>query len=80
MNVTLSLDDRLLIRARHKAEALGKSLDELVSDCLKAKLDGDDAAERNIAEFERLSRQGDSQGARFNREEIHTRGELKADG
>lgn len=33
----------------------------------------DDDAERSIAEFQRLSGQGHSQGARFNREEIHRR-------
>ena len=77
MNITLSLDDQLLARARKKAEMLGKNLDDLVSDCLRVMLDRDD--ERNIAEFERLSGQGDSQGARFNREETHSRrGELKA--
>ena len=55
MNITLSLDDELLARARKKAEALGKSLDDLVSDCLKAALDAHDEAERSIAEFQRLS-------------------------
>ncbi len=79
MNITLSLDDELLARARKKAEALGKSLDDLVSDCLKAALDAHDEAERSIAEFQRLSGQGDSQGARFSREEIHSRrGELES--
>ncbi len=73
MNVTLSLDDDLVVRACKKADSLGKSLDDLVSDCLRAALDRDHDAERSIAEFERISGQGDSQGVRFNREEIHER-------
>ena len=72
MNVTLALDDQLVARARKKAEALGKSLDQLVSDHLRSVVDGDDA-ERSIEVFERLSGRGHSQGWPFNREEIHER-------
>lgn len=73
MNVTFSLDKRLVDRARAKAKEIGKSLDQLVSDFLKSIADGDDA-ELSIKEFKRLSAKGDSQGWRFNRDEIHERG------
>jgi len=72
MNVTLSIDDHLLARARKKAEALGKSLNQMIRDYLESVSGGDDA-ERSIEEFKRLSGQGHSKGWRFNRDEIHER-------
>ena len=53
MNVTLSVDDQLVARARKKAEALGKSLNQLIRDYLE-QLAGSDDPDRWIAEFERL--------------------------
>jgi hypothetical protein len=72
MNLTLSLDDQLVHRARKKAEALGKSLNQLIRDYLQTIAGGEDA-ERSIAEFKRLSGKGHSHGWRFNRDEIHER-------
>jgi hypothetical protein len=72
MNVTLSIDEKLVTRARKKAEALGKSLNQLIRDYLESLAGGDDA-ERSIEEFRRLSGRGHSRGWRFNRDEIHER-------
>jgi len=72
MNVTLSIDEKTVTRARKKAEALGKSLNQLIRDYLQ-KLAGEDDAERFIEEFERLSGTGNSHGQRFNRDEAHER-------
>jgi len=72
MNVTLSLDDQLVTRARKKAEALGKSLNQLIRDYLQTVVGGDNP-ERSIEEFKRLSGRGHSRGWRFNRDEIHSR-------
>jgi len=72
MNVTLSVDEQVLARARKKAEAVGKSLNQLVRDYLQALAGGDDP-DRSIEEFRRLSGQGNSRGWRFNRDEIHSR-------
>jgi hypothetical protein len=72
MNVTLSIDEQLVTRARKKAEALGKSLNQLIRDYLQTLAGGDDP-ERSIEEFNRLSGKGDSRGWRFDREEIHSR-------
>jgi Family of unknown function (DUF6364) len=72
VNVTLSLDDQLVTRARKKAEALGKSLNQLIRDYLQTVAGGDDP-ERSIAEFKRLSGKGHSRGWRFDRDEIHSR-------
>ena len=72
VNVTLSIDEQVVERARKRAEALGKSLNQLIRDYLQ-KLAGQDDAERSIAEFERLSGTGNSHGQRFNRDESHDR-------
>ncbi|HVO82086.1 MAG TPA: DUF6364 family protein [Terriglobales bacterium] len=72
MNVTLSVDEQLVARARKRAEALGTSLNQLIRDYLQ-KLAGGDDPERSIEEFRRLSGKGHSRGWRFNRDEIHER-------
>ena len=72
MNVTLSIDEKLVTRARKKAEALGKSLNQLIRDYLESLAGGDDP-ERSIEEFRRLSGRGHSRGWRFDRDEIHER-------
>jgi replicative DNA helicase len=72
MNVTLSIDEQLVARARKKAEAMGKSLNQMVRDYLQRLAGGDDP-ERSIEEFEQLSGRGHSRGWRFNRNEIHER-------
>jgi hypothetical protein len=72
VNITLSIDEQIVARARQKAEALGKSLNQMIRDYLQAVVGGDDP-ERSIEEFKRLSGQGRSRGWRFNRDEIHER-------
>jgi hypothetical protein len=72
MNLTLSVDEQLVERARKRAEAVGKSLNQLIRDYLQ-KLVGSDDPEQSIEEFRRLSGQGHSRGWRFNRDEIHER-------
>ncbi|HEU4382148.1 MAG TPA: DUF6364 family protein [Anaeromyxobacteraceae bacterium] len=72
MNVTLSIDERVVARARKRAEALGKSLNQLVRDYLET-LAGSEDPERSIEEFRRLSGRGHSRGWRFDRDEIHER-------
>ena len=72
MNLTLSVDEQLVERARKRAGALGKSLNQMVRDYLQ-KVAGDDDADESIAEFRRLSGKGHSRGWRFNRDEIHRR-------
>ena len=72
MNLTLSVDEQLVSRARKRAEALGTSLNQLVRDYLQ-KLAGGDDPERSIEEFRRLSGKGHSRGWRFHRDELHER-------
>jgi uncharacterized protein DUF6364 len=72
MNITLSIDEQLVARARKRAEALGKSLNQAIRDYLLNLAGGDDA-ESSIDEFKRLSGRGHSRGWRFSRDEIHER-------
>ena len=72
MNVTLSVGEHLLARARERAEALGTSLNQLIRDYLESLVGGNDP-ERSIEEFNRLSGRGHSRGWRFDRDEIHER-------
>ena len=72
MNITLSIDEQIAERAREKLRAMGKSLNQEIRDHLQH-LAGDENLERDLAEFERLSGLGDSQGWKFNRDEIHER-------
>jgi hypothetical protein len=71
MNITLSIDENIVARARKHAEALGKSLNQLIRDYLQTLADGD--PERSVEEFKPLSGRGNSRGWRFNRDEIHDR-------
>ncbi|MGH9459718.1 MAG: DUF6364 family protein [Vicinamibacteria bacterium] len=74
MNITLSVDKGVLKRARKRAEALGKSLNQLVREYLQQLAGGDDPR-RDIERLRQLSAegQGRSRGWRFNRDEIHER-------
>jgi len=72
MNVTLSIDEQLVIRARKKAEALGKSLNQMIRDYLQSVASSDDA-EQTLKELRELSGTGNSRGWKFNRDEIHER-------
>jgi ABC-type xylose transport system substrate-binding protein len=71
MNVTLSIDEQVVARARKRAEAMGKSLNQMIREYLKKVADDD--PERSIAELRSLLGRGHSRGWRFNRDEIHER-------
>jgi Family of unknown function (DUF6364) len=72
VNITLSVDEKTVARARKRAEAMGRSLNQVIREYLQ-KLAGADDPERSIEEFERLSGTGNSHGHRFNRDEAHER-------
>ena len=74
MNLTLSVDEELVQRARRRAEALGTSVNQLVREYLE-QLAGNTDPKADAAEFKRLSllAAGDSKGWKFNREELHQR-------
>ena len=74
MNITLSVDERLVRRARKRANAMGKSLNQLVREYLE-RLAGTDDAERDVAELRQLSQEspGRARGWQFSRAELHER-------
>jgi len=74
MNLTLSIDERLVEEARKVASAMGKSVNQLIRDYLE-QLTSKASPEETIAELRRLSEEsrGNSQGWKFNRDEIHAR-------
>ncbi|MEX2262548.1 MAG: DUF6364 family protein [Bryobacteraceae bacterium] len=74
MNVTLSLDDEVIQKARRRAEAMGTSVNQLVREYLE-QFAGKTDPGADAAEFEEVSRsaQGDSHRWKFNREELHER-------
>lgn len=74
MNLTLSIDERLVKEARRAARATGKSLNQLIRDYLE-QLTARNDPQRDIEEIRRLSAEGRgrSRGWRFNRGELHGR-------
>lgn len=73
-NITLSIDDRLLQRARDVAASMDTTLNGLVRSYLRQVADGNSPSETG-REFRELSleHQGCSNGWTFDRDEIHER-------
>ena len=74
MNITVSLDGEVILRARRRVGVLGTSVNQLVREYIE-QLAGKADPNEDAAEFERLSKlaHGDSRGWKFNREELHER-------
>ncbi len=75
MNITLSVDEQVVARARAAAQAMGKSLNQAVRDHLeqlagRAQLDAE--IESFLASTARTP--GRLKGWRFDRDELHRRG------
>jgi antitoxin component of RelBE/YafQ-DinJ toxin-antitoxin module len=77
MTLQLAIDDDLAQEARKVAESMGTSVDQLILSYLKQLTSTSDAEEieAELAELERLSQEakGDSQGWKFNRDELYER-------
>jgi hypothetical protein len=71
MNVTLSIDEKLLARARHLAHERGTSVDQMIRDYLE-RLTGPSGPGEVMAQLERLwsEHEGRSGGWKWNREEV----------
>ena len=74
MNLTLSVDERLVEEARKVADSMGTSLNQLIRDYLE-EITAQPTAAQFMAELQRLSTEGkgNSRGWKFNRDEIHER-------
>lgn len=73
MNVTLSIDDQTLARARQLAQQRGTSLNQLIRNYLESLTAGDPA--EVVADLEQAwqEEEGDSGGWKWNREEAYDR-------
>ncbi len=72
MNITLSVDEHTLKKARQVAANMGKSLNELIREDLE-RLTRQHQRSDDFNEFKKLTGQGDSQGWKFDRDELHER-------
>ena len=74
VNITLSIDDEIVREARRRAESMGTSVNQLVRDYL-ANFAGRCDVASDAEAFEQLSHaaHGNSQGWKFNRDELHER-------
>jgi hypothetical protein len=74
VNLTLSIDETTVARAREKLRAVGKSVNQEIRERLRH-IAGEDVRdnERWFEELSGLSGKGDSHGWRFNRDEIYER-------
>jgi hypothetical protein len=74
MNLTLSVDDDLLARARARAELRGMSLDQMILEYLE-EVASDLSSEELLAELNASWEEstGDSAGRKWTREELHER-------
>ena len=70
VNITLSIDEQIAERARQKLRAMGKSLNQEIRDHLQH-LAGEDDLEQALEEFRQRVGQGNSNGWKWNRDELY---------
>jgi hypothetical protein len=70
MNITLSIDEQLVERAREKLRATGKTINQEIREHLQH-IAGDGELERDLEEFKRRVGQGNSNGWKWNRDELY---------
>jgi antitoxin component of RelBE/YafQ-DinJ toxin-antitoxin module len=70
MNITLAVDEKVAEQARKAAQAMGKSLNQVVREYLE-QLAGRPALDAELEEFRALSGRGNSGGERFDRGELY---------
>ncbi len=72
MNLTLSIDEKTLKKAREAARAQGMTINQLVRDYLQQFSNQSDL-ENSIALFHKTCRQGHSANRAFTRDDLHER-------
>ncbi|HEY1209837.1 MAG TPA: hypothetical protein VGE85_10745 [Terracidiphilus sp.] len=70
MNITLSIDEKIVERAREKLRATGKTINQEIRDHF-AHIAGDDQMERDIEFLRSTAGLGNSNGRKFNREDVY---------
>ena len=74
VNITLSIDEKLVERAREKLRASGRTINQEIREHLRH-IAGDDQEqlEQDLEFLERTAGSGDSGGWKFNRDELYER-------
>ena len=72
MNITLSIDEKIVIQARKVAASMGKSLNQLIREDLE-RMTRQQRRKLDFNEFKSLKGQGNSRGWEFDRDELHER-------
>jgi DNA-binding IclR family transcriptional regulator len=72
MNITLSIDEKIVAEAREAAAAMGKSLNEIIREDLE-RLTRRHRRNQSFEELKALSGQGRREGWQFDRDELHER-------
>jgi len=70
MNITLSIDEQLVERAREKLRATGKTVNQEIREHLEH-IVGDDEIERDLEFFKKTAGLGNSNGWKYNREDAY---------
>ena len=71
-NITLSIDEQLVERAREKLRATGKSINQEIREHLQHIAGEDDLElERDLEMFKQRVGQGNSKGWKWNRDELY---------
>lgn len=73
MNITLSIDEKLLERAREKLRATGKTVNQEIREHLQHLAGSDDQLEADLKYLEETAGLGDSKGWKWNREGAYER-------
>ncbi len=72
-NLTLSLDERLLEKAREKLRATGKTVNQEIREHFQRIVGDDEQLAADLEFLERTPGLGDSNGWKFNRDELYER-------
>lgn len=72
MNITLSVDEKIVTEARKVAASMGKSLNQIIREDLE-RLTHKNNRNSALEELKALTKQGNSHGWKFNRDELHER-------
>lgn len=72
MNLTLSINEEVLAKAREAAKAQGKSVNQLVREYLQ-QFSSQAEINQSIQEFRSTSRQGHAKDWKFNRDDVYGR-------
>ena len=74
MNITLSIDEQVIERARERLRAVGKTVNQEIREHLQHIAgDDQDQLERDLEFLESTAGQGNSNGWKFNRDELYER-------